>query len=272
MTGGLALLLVLLAAAAFRSGRTEPVIEDGEGADIGHHDAPFTHVPTGDPDDPSQLVLPDLIAADAVGPTVRRGGVSLTPLDEDVLRDILEAIQLVPQEELRRRVDHSIEWKDFADPDRRNGIMGRVCRFRGTLRRLEETSGMVDFPEMNIDRLYEGQIQDATHNMYSFYIIEKPDRPLGRADVAEITGVFYKLITYTSRDGEDRTTPLIVARTLEAQKGGYGRRGLHESFAGFAPGWLFYPFLLGVPALSCLVIHLILKRKPRQKFYGGSGR
>jgi len=220
----------------------------------------FTMVPTGDPDDPSQLVLPGLIAPDAVGETVIREGVQFTPIDIDVLENIIQTVQSVPQDELKMRVDESIKWEDFNDANRRNQIMGRVCSFRGTLRRKEKNDN-VDFPDLEIDHLYEGQIQDAMDRWYSFYIFEEPERPIERFDVTEITGVFYKLITYPSRGGGEMVTPLIIGRTLESEREHFAYRGRTQSFARTAPAWLFYPVLIGIPALICLFIHKWLKEK-----------
>ncbi len=253
-----ALMLFLLAFIVVRNSPSEPDAGESSRIESPVDASRFTVVPTGDPDDPSQLVLPDLIAPTAVGPTVTREGMTLTLIDEEVLRDILEAVTSLSQEELRHRTDTSIVWDDFNNETRRNRIMGRVCSFRGTLRRLEENDAL-SFPELGIEQLYEGQIQDSMHRWYSFYIVEKPDRPVERHDAAEITGVFYKLITYQRRGGGELVTPLIIGRTLEVERQQFSRGGAISSIARTAPPWLFYGIIAGSAALICIAVHFLFK-------------
>jgi hypothetical protein len=217
-----------------------------------------TVVPTADPDDPSQLVMPEYLMSEGhVTPLEDTSVGKRTMVDFAMLATMLEAVKEVPQEELEARVDPAIEWKHFNDPQLREKARGRICQFRGTLRRFTETKG-VDMSEAGIDNLYEGQIQDVYGRWFSFYCFQEPPREIKRTDVAVLTGVFYKLISYSTRGGEDLISPLIVARTVTPRRGYQGPvapgRGV--------PEWLIYAGLAVGSIAACVALHYIMKRRP----------
>ncbi len=193
----------------------------------------------------------ELLGAPGVG-SVRRTGRTrrlVSVVDADELFCILRRIKDIPQEELVRRADLTVAYEDFADPARRAQIVGRACLFRGTLRRLVARKD-VDLSPLGLDHLYEGQIQDATGQWYSFYCFQPPARAIGRRDVAELAGVFYKLIKYPTRGGEDMVTPLIVGRTLERRPGPSMPRSLASRFLSGVPDRALWVGLGGLFALA----------------------
>lgn len=221
-----------------------------------------TVVPTADPEDPSQLILPGLLMSERHANPVRvTPGGKTTLVDYDILATALEAVKKVPQDELRARVDHSVEWEDFNDKQRREEVRGRVCQFRGTLRRFTVSKG-VDMSPSGIDTLYEGQLQDVYGRWYSFYCFEKPDREIKRTDVAVLTGVFYKLIRYTTRGGDEMITPLIVARTITPRRDYRPPQSVAERVVEGTPPWLLYGGLATAAAIVCLLLHKLMKRRP----------
>jgi len=178
-------------------------------------------LPEPRPDDPSQIIAPEkLFFVRDVNPVRALDGTErkVSVIDQDILLNILSALKDIPQDELRQRVDRSIRWEDFNDEDRRRAIKGRACMFKGTLRRLEKRDD-IDVSGIGIQCLYEGQIQDVLGRWYGFFCFEKPRKEIKRTDVAILAGVFYKLIKYPTRRGEDMIVPLIVARTVDSRPG-----------------------------------------------------
>ena len=220
-----------------------------------------TVLPNADPDDPSQLVQPWLLFAEPHGNPLRRinGGLQ-TLIDHDTLALVLQAVKDVPQAELADRADPNIAWEDFVDKNRRERIRGRVCRFSGTLWRLE-VNNTVAFPEIGIERLYEGQILDAPGGWYSFYCFEDPGK-IGRADVATVTGVFYKLIKYPTRGGEEMVTPLIIARTITSRPGPRPPKSVTQRMTESAPPWALYAGLGVAAIVAFIVTGLVMRRRP----------
>lgn len=217
-----------------------------------------TVVPTADPEDPSQLVMPGYLMSEGhVTPEAETPVGKRTMVDFAMLATMLEAVKEVPQEELEARVDHSIEWEHFNAPQLREKARGRICQFKGTLRRFTETKG-VDMAEAGIENLYEGQVQDVYGRWFSFYCLQEPPREIERTDVAVLTGVFYKLIRYTTRGGEELISPLFVARTITP------RRGYHGPVAPGrgVPDWLIYAGLAVGSIAVCVALHYIMKRRP----------
>lgn len=219
-------------------------------------------LPKSKKDDPAQLIDPAVLYFSRhVSPvrTVGAGGEKVSVLDKDVLLKVLRAVRETPQEELRRRTDPTITWDDFDDTKRREEIKGRVCMFRGTLRRFAETKG-VDLSEAGFDTLYEGQLQDRMGRLYSFYCFERPKREIPRSDVATLVGVFFKLIKYPTRRGEQLITPLIVARTIEAEPGARPPTPLTRRLVEETPAWVLWAVLGGL-LLAAGILGIIRSRK-----------
>ncbi|MFP4176819.1 MAG: hypothetical protein ACOCR1_04985 [Planctomycetota bacterium] len=245
--------------------RTSGLGEEYEGPDRrareDHLDQP-TAVPTADPDDPSQVVLPGFLTPERhANPTRSTPAGKMTLVDKDILATVLESVMEIPQEELEARVDGDIEWEDFNDKIRREEIRGRVAQFRGTLRRFTEAKG-VEFPDIGVDTLYEGQIQDVYGRWYSFYCFEKPEEEIERTDLAILTGVFYKLIRYNTRGGEQMISPLIVARTVTSRQDYRSPQSGTQDGAGGLPGWVPYAVLTVIAIGLCIMFHFWFRKKP----------
>jgi len=249
--------LLYVRAARIRAAARPPAARKLSGGDVR---ADALLLPPAAGGDASQLVPSALLYAerDANPLRITPEGGKTTLVDYDILAAVLKAVKAVPQRELEARVDRSIVWEDFDDPVRRMALRGRLCQFRGTLYRLVENP-TAKFPALGIERLYEGQIRDALGRWYCFYCFERPSPPLTRADEAVLTGVFYKLIKYTARSGEQIVAPLIIARTVRA-----GRRYAPPSFAGRivdrAPDWALAAGLGALAAIICLVMTLLFRR------------
>jgi hypothetical protein len=212
--------------------------------------------------DPSQLVPPEILYPELHGSPVRKTGAkaAVSLIDQDILFTVLQTLKKVPQEELAARVDKSIKWEDFSDKNRREQIRGRVCRFRGTLRRWEQNKA-VDLSPIGLTALYEGQIQDVLGRTYSFYCFEAPAKLPERTEVAEIVGVFYKLIVYTSRGGEQLVTPLIVGRTIIAREGFSPPPPVTARIIESAPPWALWVGAALAVAVIVGLATLLLRRK-----------
>jgi len=220
-------------------------------------------VPTADPNDPSQLVLPGLLFAERHANPLRftpEGKVTL--IDRATLAMVLEAVKAVTQDQLEARVDRGVVWEDFLDAQRRDQIRGRICQFRGALRRFAETDfKLADFTDVGSEHLYEGQIQDMLGRWYSFYCFEKPVPDITRAELAIVTGVFYKLIKYPTVGGEEMVTPLIIARTVTRGPRYEAPESLTARVARVAPPWARYAALAGMAAVAFALMTLLLRRK-----------
>lgn len=224
-----------------------------------------TVVPTADPDDPAQLVLPGLIMAERpANPVTVTSTGKKTKIDKALMALVLEAVKKVPQDEMEARVDPTIKWVDFTDAKKREQIRGRVSQFRGTLRRLEKSPG-VKFPSLGIDTLYEGQIQGSRGHWFSFYCLEKPEKEIKRSDIAILTGVYYKLIRFSTRGGGEKITPLIIASTITARRG-YdtpAAAGGAQAAGGYLPSWAIYLLFAAVAIGLCVFFHYRLKQPTR---------
>jgi hypothetical protein len=229
--------------------------ESGQSPDV----MVLTHAPSSEqPADPSQLVPPEILQTERHGqPTVTDSHGKRTVVDRDVLAKVLEIVKNTSEQELSERVDKSITWESFGK-ERRDRIKGRVCRFQGTLRELKENPA-VKFPELGIEHFYEGRMDDSMGRWYSFYCFEKPEPMPTRTDLAEVTGVFYKLIQYTSIKGETMVTPLIVARTVKARK--LSRGTVTQRAVEKAPPWALYAGLIGGAAAVFVVLTILTRRK-----------
>jgi len=213
-------------------------------------------------DDPAQLVPPAVLYAE--GRTsifvVTESGAGATAVDQDTLALLLQAVKAVPQEEIEARADRSVRWSDFAHPERRAQLRGRICRFSGTLRRLAEND-QVEPSALGVPRLFEGQIQDAEGHFYSFYCFERPAREISRSDLATVTGVFYKLIAFTTRKGTRKVTPLLVARTVTSRKL-LAPKTLTERLVEGTPPWALYAGLGALVIAIFGVLTLLMRRRP----------
>ena len=216
----------------------------------------------GDPDDPSQLVPASLLY-----PERHANPLKVTPqgkttlIDKDLLGAVIGRLKEVSQQELEGRVDRSITWETFLDETRREQVRGRVCQFRGTLRRFTETKG-VKFPDRGVETLYEGQIQGAPGEWYSFYCFRKPEPEIDRSDVAVVTGVFYKLIKYSSREGKDIVSPLVVAPTLTSRPAIRPGPSVASRVVDEAPPWALYLGLAAIVLVVFVALSLLMRRKP----------
>jgi len=223
--------------------------------------APVLVLPEPVQADPSQLIpRAELYFARDVNPvrTIGEKARKISVIDRGLLFKVLKVLEGIPQEELVRRADRAIRWEDFNDPQRREQIRGRACIFEGTLRRIAPVRD-IDLAEIGLENLYEGQIQDVYGRWYSFYCFEKPRREIKRTDVAVLAGVFYKLIKYPTRRGEEMITPLIVSRTIAARAGPVVPRPFTARIIESAPPWLLW--LIAVTVLLALGF-LILVRRP----------
>jgi len=262
---GAGLLCVLIALAYLRGKQREAAAQAGTPRQI-PADRQFTDpllLPTADPDDPSQLVMPELLYGERDGNPLRltpEGG-KVTLVDFDLLAGVIAAVKSISQQELEARVDETIVWEDFLDDRRRGEIRGRVCQFSGRLYRMVENEA-ADLSQIGLEHLYEGQIRDALGRMYSFYCFEKPGGETVSSDVAILTGVFYKLIKYTDRAGEDLVTPLIVARTITFRPGYRPPRSLADRVIEQAPPWALWAGFAAVVAVIIAVTSFLMGRKP----------
>ena len=220
-------------------------------------------VPTADPNDPSQLVLPGLLLAESHANPLRITAEGKTTLvDYDTLATVLGALKAVTQDELEARVDRRIVWEDFLEAQRRDQIRGRICQFRGALYRFAETDlGEVNFKDIGIEHLYEGQVQDVLGRWHSFYCFQKPVPEITRAELAVLTGVFYKLIKYPTVRGEELVTPLIVARTVTRGPRYEVPQTITARIAQAAPPWARYAMVAGVAAAVFGVMTLLFRKK-----------
>ena len=264
-----ALLIALLLAAclvgALTWGRRLVAGSGGVPADLADQSEPPGPVAAlAGEDHPSQLMSADWLAGTMEGSPVRRAGEGaerISLVDPDILLMVLQTVSEQSQEALVRRADPQVVWQDFADVRRRRALRGRVCRFRGTLRRWNENDEL-DVALVGLKHLYEGQIQDAAGHWYSFYCFEESPRPIGEADEAELVGVFYGLIQYPTRGGKEMVTPLIVARTVTGRPAAAPAAPLLARVASQAPPWALWAAAAAVAALICGDLSLLLRRRP----------
>jgi len=185
----------------------------------------------------------------------------ISVIQEAVLLKVLEAVSSLSQQELVQRADTTVRWEDFADKERQEALRGRVCRFRGTLRRIEENRD-IDLSSIGIESLYEGQVQDHAGRWYSLYCFQKPAQDMTRNDVAELVGVYYGLITFPTRGGKESVTPLVVARTVTAVPQVARPRSQAAALVERAPVWALYVGAAVVVVLICLAGSLLLRQPP----------
>ncbi len=225
-----------------------------------------TVIPTADPNDPAQVVLPGLLMSERpANPVTITSAGKQTKIDKSLISLVLEAVKKIPQDELEARVDHSIKWIDFTKPKKREQIRGRVCQFRGTLRRLKKTPG-VTFPDLGIDTIYEGQIQGAKGHWYSFYCLSKPQPEIERSDVAILTGVYYKLIRYSTRGGDEKIVPLFITNTITSERGYDTPSAGSSRVSGYIPTWSIYLLFAVIAVALCVFFHYRFKQQPRQRY------
>ena len=186
-------------------------------------------------------------------------------IDHDRLCRVLAILKGTSQQELLARVDESIRWEDFLDPQRRARIRGRVCRFRGTLRGDLKECQAVELSEVGLEHLYEGRLQDSVGRWYGFYCLEKPPRQIVRTGVAELVGVFYKLIVSPTRGGGEIVAPLIVARTVTARKAYGPPRPLTALLVEDAPPWALALGAFFVVAAIFGVMTVLMRRRPARR-------
>ena len=166
-------------------------------------------------------------------------------VDRDELLSILTELKDIPQQNLLARADRTVEYDDFADPASRRELVGRLCLFRGTLRRFV-TRRDVDLRPVGVESLYEGQIQDADGRWYSFYCFEPPRPAIQREDIAVLAGMYYRLIKYPTRGGEEMVTPLLVGRTLGRRPGAAMPRSVVSRILQDVPDWAIWTVLGGL--------------------------
>ena len=227
-------------------------------------------VPPASPNDPCQLVPPDVLKSEKHGVPVRVDpwGRKATVIDKGTLMQVLERLKQVSDEDLKARVDNTVTWETFTDKKRRDWAKGRVCHFRGVLRRFEEIQG-VNLREIAIAHLYEAQMQDNPGRWYTIYCYEKSTVEPTRSDPVEVTGVFYKLLQYSTKKTDPKTgeremlvTPLIIARTIEVRTEFRKQKGMMERVGESTPEWVLALAVLAAGILVCAGIAFLLRRKP----------
>jgi len=213
-------------------------------------------------DHPSQIVPRSVLYGVRDGNPLRiTAGGKNTLIDRDILGVLLETVKGYSQEELNRRVDADIAWETFLEKRSRDRIRGRLCQFRGTLWRFVEVEDH-DYRDIGIQKLYTGQVQDNRLHSYTFYCFEAPPEPIERTELAVLTGVFYKLVKYTNRAGQDRVDPLIVARTIERGVTVQAPRSVTHDIIESAPPWAVYVGLAAVIVAVFIAMSLLMRRKP----------
>lgn len=265
LAAGLCLVLAFFYMGRAPWGGSSRIQPDQEGNQQDAYGQPLALLPEGEPH-PSQLIPASILYAEPHINPVRRVGPSgqtVSIVDKGMLFLVLQTVSELSQEELEARVDEAIVWEDFSDQHRREQIRGRICRFRGTLFRWEkrEDSGV---HEIGLEALYEGQILDGLGRWYSFYCFEEPPRLPGRPDVAELVGVFYKLIQYPTPQGEQMVTPLIVGRTITVKGTFSPPPRLAERILQSTPPWAFWSAVAVLAAVVFGGLSFLLRaRRPR---------
>jgi hypothetical protein len=215
---------------------------------------------------PSQLVPSGWLQERAPDTVVRRTGeraLKTSVIDPNVIIVLLQTVAEQSQEGLRTLADRELGWEDFVDPQSRNAVRGRVCSFRGTLCRWMENL-QLDLSGTGLEKLYEGQILDGDGRFYSFYCFEGPPGQVDESDIAELTGIFYGLIKYPTRGGEELVTPLIVARGLTFQRRPSAPGPLTGRLLTQLPHWARWATVGAVALIVCLVGSLLMRRRPAE--------
>lgn len=124
---------------------------------------------------------------------------------------MLRKVAQTAPEGLESYVDARITYDCFVDDPA--PYRGRVVRFTGTLMRL--TKSGVDAAEAGLDSLYEGQVMNASFELYSFYLTDPPQGFSVGDDIVELVGVYYTNIAFQTQSGRYKATPLVIARRLK---------------------------------------------------------
>jgi len=214
---------------------------------------------------PSQLIPREVLLEERHGTPRRKlpDGSTSTVINGDTLRQVLMILREVPEENLAGMADQSITYATFADKELRDEIQGRVCTFRGVLRRFEKLPG-ASLHDISMGSIYEAQLQDALGHWFTVYCFEKPEELPTRRDATEVTGVFYKLIWYSTKEGGDMVTPLIVARTVHIRYDLRPAPTFSERVVEGAPPWALGVALGVMAAVVVVVLTLALRRKPKR--------
>lgn len=102
---------------------------------------------------------------------------------------------------------------DIDDALRRpEAFRGRIWTVSGTVAAMKPLPHR-DSRLPDRDAVYQGAVFSGRQPIL-FHLVEKPDVVYLGSDDVEFTGVFVMLLGYRARDGEDRSAPFFVAKSL----------------------------------------------------------
>ncbi len=143
-----------------------------------------------------------------------------TPLNEEIFneqgyQEVLDYLKTAKPEDLKQSVKGVNYNNYFADTQKLRGevvtIIGLIIR-TGPVRLPKPVSGTSG----NIEFMYRTYLVDTSGTEgYVIDLVEKPGKFEFRKDVVKVKGIFYKMVTYEGKKGNEKEVPLSIGIRLE---------------------------------------------------------